>query len=110
MKLVKHNIPDFHILNEVWTVHFCNHKPLNFTTRIDAEKYLRGEFSQEHGYMEYERVPSEVAHTEYYDIDYEGEIQKTNIIQECRDTFNKKKDLTANQAEKILEILNNEVE
>ena len=69
-KLIKHNDTEFPILNEVWTVHFYDHKPLDFTTRIDAEKYLSGEFSEEHGYMEYERVPREVTHTEYYDIDY----------------------------------------
>ena len=71
MKLVKHNDPEAPILNEVWTIHFYDHKPLDFTTRIDAEKYLRGEFSEEHGYMEYERVPKEVTHTEYYDINYD---------------------------------------
>ena len=69
-KLVKRNDTEFPILNEVWTIHFYDHKPLDFTTRIDAEKYLRGEFSEEHGFMEYERVPREVTHTEYYDIDY----------------------------------------
>ena len=69
-KLVKRNDTEFPILNEVWTIHFYDHKPLDFTTRIDAERYLMGEFSEEHGYMEYERVPREVTHTEYYDIDY----------------------------------------
>ena len=69
-KLVKRNDTEFPILNEVWTIHFYDHKPLDFTTRMDAERYLMGEFSEEHGYMEYERVPREVTHTEYYDIDY----------------------------------------
>lgn len=71
MKLVKHNDTELPFLNEVWTIHFYDHKPLDFTTIIDAEKYLRGELSQEHGYMEYERVPNGVTHTEYYDINYD---------------------------------------
>ena len=36
----------------------------------------------------------------------EEEIRQKNLIRRCRDTFEKKKDLTATQAEKILEILN----
>lgn len=40
----------------------------------------------------------------------EERIRQVNLIRKCRDTFEKKKDLTANQAEKILAILNNEAE
>lgn len=36
----------------------------------------------------------------------EEEIRQSNLIKKCRDAFEKKKDLTATQAEKILEILN----
>lgn len=36
----------------------------------------------------------------------EEEIRQSNLIRKCRDAFEKKKDLTATQAEKILEILN----
>jgi len=36
----------------------------------------------------------------------EEEILQGNLIKKCRDTFEKKKDLTADQAERILEILN----
>ena len=71
MKLVKHNDTELPILNEVWTIHFYDHKPLDFTNQADAEKYLKRELSEEHGYMEYERVPNGVTHTEYYDINYD---------------------------------------
>ena len=71
MKLVKHNDTELPILNEVWTIHFYDHKPLDFTNQADAEKYLKRDFSEEHGYMEYERVPNGVTHTEYYDIKYD---------------------------------------
>ena len=70
MRLVKSNT-DIPILNERWTVDFYDHKPSDFTTREDLEKYLRHERSNEHGYMGYERVPSGVTHTIYYDIDWE---------------------------------------
>lgn len=72
MRLVKSNA-DIPILNERWTVEFYDHKPLDFVTREDLEKYLRHELSDEHGYMECERVPSGVTHTIYYDIDWEIE-------------------------------------
>lgn len=38
------------------------------------------------------------------------EIRKINLIQKCRDTFKKKKNLTADQAERILVILTEETE
>jgi len=40
----------------------------------------------------------------------EEQIYRFRLIRKCRDTFEKKKDLTADQAEKILAILNNEAE
>ena len=36
----------------------------------------------------------------------EENIRQINMIRKCRDTFEKKKDLSADQAERILEILN----
>jgi hypothetical protein len=72
MKLVKCD-SDIPILNEMWTVDFYDHKSLNFTTKEDLEKYLRHELSEEHGYMEYERVPSGVTHTINYKIDWDIE-------------------------------------
>ena len=59
--------------NEQWTVDFYDHKPLSFDTKEDLEKYLNGNRSNRHGYMEYERVPSGVKHIVSYDIDYEIE-------------------------------------
>jgi len=38
----------------------------------------------------------------------EERIRQVNLIRKCRDAFEKKKNLTADQAEKILAILNNE--
>lgn len=40
----------------------------------------------------------------------EERIRQVNLIRKCRDAFEKKKNLTADQAEKILAILNNEAE
>ena len=73
MKLVKHNDTELPFLNEVWTIHFYDHKPLDFTSKTDVEKYLRRELVEGYGYgfMEYERVPNGVTHTEYYDINYD---------------------------------------
>lgn len=70
MKLVKcnTNVP---ILNEKWVVDFCDHIPLSFTNRQDLEKYLNHESSEEHGYMEWGRVPTGVTHVVHYDIDWE---------------------------------------
>ncbi len=71
-QLVKNNstIP---ILNETWTVTFYDHLPLAFESKQDVEKYLNGEFSEAHGYMEYERVPNGVEHTVYYNIEHDDE-------------------------------------
>ena len=38
------------------------------------------------------------------------DIRKINLIRKCRDTFEKKKDLTADQAERILAILTEKTE
>ena len=38
----------------------------------------------------------------------EERIRQANLIQKCRNAFEKKKNLTADQAEKILAILNND--
>lgn len=70
MKLVKCNT-DISILNEEWIVDFCDYIPLSFTNRQDLEKYLNHESSEEHGYMEWGRVPSGVTHIIHYDIDWE---------------------------------------
>ena len=70
MKLIENN-SDIPLLNEVWTVEFYDHKPLSFASRQDLEKYLNHECSDEHGYMDWGRVPSGVSHTIYYNIDYE---------------------------------------
>lgn len=40
----------------------------------------------------------------------EERICQINLVRKCRDAFEKKKNLTAEQAEKILKILNNEKE
>lgn len=69
VKLVKKN-SDMPILNEVWTITFYDHKSLDFTSKDDLEKYLNHELSEEHGYMEYERVPNGVEHTVYYNIEH----------------------------------------
>ena len=52
-RLVKNN-SDVPILNEVWTITFYDHKPLDFTSKDDLDKYLNGDCSKEHGFMEYE--------------------------------------------------------
>jgi len=70
VKLVQHNDDEIPILNEEWTLHFWSHKSLSFETKEDLEKYLNGECSEKHGFMEYERTPHSVEHTVYYDIDY----------------------------------------
>lgn len=69
-RLVK-NHSDVPILNEVWTITFCDHKPLAFTSKNDLDKYLNGDYSEEHGFKEYERVPNGVEHTVYYNIEYD---------------------------------------
>ena len=68
-QLVKNN-SDVPILNEMWVVTFYDHLPLTFESKQDVEKYLNGELSEAHGYMEYERVPNGVEHTVYYNIEY----------------------------------------
>lgn len=73
MKIVPHNDSEIPILNEVWVVNFYDHKSLSFSSKEDMERYLRGELSEEHGYMEYERIPSGVEHTVYYDINWESD-------------------------------------
>lgn len=70
MKLVKCDT-DVPILNEEWVVNFDEHIPLSFTNRQDLEKYLNHESSEEHGYMEWSRVPTGVTHVVHYDIDWE---------------------------------------
>lgn len=70
MKLVKCNT-DVPILNEEWVVNFYDHIPLSFTNKQDLEKYLNHESSEEHGYMEWGRVPTGVTHVVHYDIDWE---------------------------------------
>lgn len=57
-------------ISELWIVNFYNHKSLSFKSRSDMVKYLSGDISNEHGMMEYERVPKSVEHTEFYSIDY----------------------------------------
>lgn len=57
--------------NKQWIINFYNHKPLSFSSKEDLEKYLSGELSDEHGYMEYERVPDSVEQRISYDIDWE---------------------------------------
>ena len=54
-----------------WSINFCDHQPLSFSSKEDLEKYLNGECSNEHGYMEYERVPDYVRQTIDYEIVYE---------------------------------------
>lgn len=70
MKLVKCDT-DAPILNEEWVVNFYDHIPLSFTNRQDLEKYLNHESSEEHGYMEWGRVPTGVTHVVHYNIDWE---------------------------------------
>lgn len=67
-RLVKNN-SDVPELNEVWKLTFLDHKPLYFTSKNDLDKYLNGEYSEEHGFMEYERIPNDVEHTVYYNIE-----------------------------------------
>ena len=69
-RLVKNN-SDVPILNEVWTITFYDHKPLDFEDKNDLEKYLSGECSKKHGYMEYEKIPENVEHIVYYNIEYD---------------------------------------
>ena len=56
------------ITDEMWTIHFFKHKPLNFKSIEDVEKYLNGEEVDGCGSMEYDMVPSEITHTEHYEI------------------------------------------
>jgi len=50
------------------------------------------------------------SHIQLLTPEIEERIRQVNLVRKCRDAFEKKKDLTADQAEKILEILNNEAE
>ena len=50
------------------------------------------------------------SHIQLLTPEIEERIRQVNLVRKCRDTFEKKKDLTADQAEKILAILNNEAE
>ena len=49
------------------------------------------------------------SHIQLLTPEIEERIRQLNLIRKCRDAFEKKKNLTADQAEKILKILNNEV-
>ena len=51
-----------------------------------------------------------MSHIQLLTSDIEERIRQVNLIRKCRNAFEKKKNLTADQAEKILEILNNETE
>lgn len=46
------------------------------------------------------------SHIQLLTPEIEERIRQVNLIRKCRDAFEKKKNLTADQAEKILEILN----
>ena len=46
------------------------------------------------------------SHIQLLTPEIEEHIRQINLVRKCRDEFNKKKDLTADQAERILEILN----
>ena len=74
MRLVRHNNLECAMTNEKWVVNFYDHKPLSFSSKEDLEKYLNGDWSDEHGFMEYERVPSDVEYIIYYDIDWDEDI------------------------------------
>ena len=50
------------------------------------------------------------SHIQLLTPEIEERIRQINLIRKCRDAFEKKKNLTADQAEKILAILNNEAE
>ena len=67
-RLIKHTNKNYSFLNEVWEVHFQDHESLCFDTQEDVERYINGEESKAHGFMEYERTPSEVDYIQYFDI------------------------------------------
>ena len=46
------------------------------------------------------------SHIQLLTPEIEERIRQINLVRKCRDAFDKKKDLTADQAERILEILN----
>lgn len=71
MNLVKHNDKNFPLFNERWVIHFQDHKPLIFKELNNVKEYLKGNDSKEHSYIKYDRVPTEVSHTEYYDINWD---------------------------------------
>jgi uncharacterized membrane protein len=48
------------------------------------------------------------SHIQLLTPEIEEQIRQINLVSKCRDAFEKKKDLTADQAEKILAILNSE--
>lgn len=50
------------------------------------------------------------SHIQLLTPEIEERIRQINLVRKCRDAFEKKKNLTADQAEKILKILNNEEE
>lgn len=51
-----------------------------------------------------------MSHIQLLIPEIEERIRQVNLIRKCRDAFEKKNNLTADQAEKILKILNNEEE
>ncbi len=56
---------------EYWKLEFTEHKPLYFNSKDDLIKYASGEYSEEYGYKEYERIPDYVEHIVGYEIDFE---------------------------------------
>ena len=67
VKLVKCHNDDW---DDIWVVHFQQHKDLIFKSKEDLEKYINGKCSEEHGTMEYERVITTITHEQTYDIDW----------------------------------------
>lgn len=60
------------IYDDMWDIYFVNHKMVTFTDVADLKRYLNGEKSETHGFMEYEKVPDHVVHIERYNINYES--------------------------------------
>ena len=67
IKLVQSDNNDY-FEKEMWIVDFIDHKPLNFKNKEDMLIYLNGGISSEHGIMEYDRIPHNVTHEEYFNI------------------------------------------
>lgn len=70
-KLIKRSEDYVSIFDDSWILHFQEHKSMRFKTKEDVEKYINGEDSEAHGYMEYEKIPVSVTHMESYDIELE---------------------------------------